>query len=291
MSRLRVALLAVALGNSLAGGAGAAAMGDPDVAALQVGLHLRALYAGPIDGVFGPQTAVAVRSFQRAEGLPASGFPGPLTRASLGGSADAELGARPLRQGMSGWDVAALQFLLAWHGFPSGAFDGRFGDRTEAALLAFQAWAGVPPVGIAGPRTVAALDAPLPRCPLPLARPLDLPAGDPFGPRGDDFHPGIDIPAPTGTPVRAAAAGVVVAAGFSRDGYGQRVVVDHGSGVTTISAHLSQVDIAVGEAVAPGDVIGLVGATGEASGPHLHFEVRVRGAAVDPPLARIASDR
>jgi murein DD-endopeptidase MepM/ murein hydrolase activator NlpD len=282
MSRMRGFLLALALGVSVAGTAGAATMGDPDVAALQVGLHLHALYAGPIDGVFGPDTEVAVREFQRAKGLPPSGWAGPRTRASLGRYAGAQLGGRLLEQHMSGWDVAALQFMLAWHGFPSGVFDGRFGDRTEAALLQFQEWAGVPVTGVAGPLTVAALRGALPSCRIRLAWPLDLPVGDPFGPRGAGFHPGIDIPAPTGTPVAAAAAGLVVLAGFAADGYGKRVLIDHGGGVTTISAHLSRVDVAVGQAVSPGDVVGLVGASGEATGPHLHFEVRVRGAAVDP---------
>jgi Peptidase family M23/Putative peptidoglycan binding domain len=282
MSRLRVSLLALALGTSLSAPAAAATMGDPDVAALQVGLHLRSLYAGPVDGVFGPDTEVAVREFQRAHGLPASGWAGPRTRASLGRYARAGLGVRLLAQGTSGWDVAALQFLLAWHGFPAGVFDGRFGDHTETALLAFQEWAGVPATGVAGPLTLSALRAPLARCPIALDWPLELPVSDSFGPRGAEFHPGIDIPAPKGTPVHAAAAGVVVSAGFAPDGYGKRVMIDHGGGVTTISAHLSRVLVAVGDDVSPGDVVGLVGASGEATGPHVHFEVRLRGAAVDP---------
>src|SRR5439155_5663439 len=91
MSRLRVLFLALALGVSVAGTAGAATMGDPDVAALQVGLYLHALYAGPIDGIFGPGTEVAVREFQRAKGLPASGWAGPRMRASLGRYARAQL--------------------------------------------------------------------------------------------------------------------------------------------------------------------------------------------------------
>jgi murein DD-endopeptidase MepM/ murein hydrolase activator NlpD len=285
MSRLRVSLLALALGFALAGTAEAATMGDPDVAALQVGLQRKALYAGPIDGLFGPRTAVAVRRLQHARGLLASGQVGARTRASLGRYARAELGMRLLRPGLSGWDVAALQFLLAWHGFPSGPFDGAFGERTEQALLAFQAWAGVPATGQAGPLTLGALRGPLPRSPISLSWPLSLPVGDPFGPRGAGFHPGIDIPADAGTPVAAPGPGVVVAAGFVPDGYGKRVVIDHGGGVTTISAHLARVDVTFGQEVSRGDVVGLVGASGEATGPHLHFEVRVRGAAVDPLTA------
>ena len=269
MSRLRVSLLALVLGTALSGTAAAATMGDPDVAALQVGLSRKALYAGPIDGLLGPKTAVAVRRLER-------------DGASLGRFARVDLGARLLCPGSVGWDVAALQFLLAWHGFPSGPFDGHFGDRTGRAVLAFQGWAGVPTTGQVGPLTLAALRGPLPRTPIALVWPLALPAGDLFGPRGDGFHPGIDIPADTGTPVAAAGTGVVVSAGFAPDGYGKRVVIDHGDGVTTISAHLSRVDVSTGQDVAAGDVVGLVGATGEATGPHLHFEVRLRGAAVDP---------
>jgi murein DD-endopeptidase MepM/ murein hydrolase activator NlpD len=282
MSRRRLSAVVVGVGLALAAPVGAATMGDPDVAALQVGLHARSLYGGPIDGLIGPRTERAIRRFQRVHGLPVSGLPGSQTRIAFGLFAEAQLGARLLSPGTAGWDVAALQFLLAWHGFPSGTFDGRFGDHLEAALLAFQTWAGVPATGMAGPLTLAALRSPLVSCPISLAWPIDLPVGDPFGPRDTGFHPGVDIPAPTGTPVRAAAAGVVVAAGFAADGYGKRVVLDHGGGVTTISAHLSRVDVAVGQTVSTRDQIGLVGSTGESTGPHLHFEVRVRGAAVDP---------
>jgi peptidoglycan hydrolase-like protein with peptidoglycan-binding domain len=277
-----VFLLAIAIGSAAAAPAGAATMGDPDVAAAQVGLHAKSLYAGPIDGLLGPQTERAILRFQRTHGLPPSGWVGPLTRAALGRFGSPELGARLLEPEAAGWDVAAVQFLLAWHGFPSGAFDGRFGDHVEAAVLAFQEWAGLPQTGVVGPQTLDALRGQPASCPIQLAWPLELPVGDGFGPRGAGFHPGLDIPAPPGTPVQAAAAGTVVTAGFAPDGYGRRVVVDDGGGVTTIYAHLLRVDVALGETVAPGDEIGLVGSTGESTGPHLHFEVRVRGAAVDP---------
>jgi murein DD-endopeptidase MepM/ murein hydrolase activator NlpD len=282
MSRQRATVVALALGLALSGPAGAASMGDPNVAALQVALYKRALYHGPIDGLAGPGTQRAVRRLQRAHGLAASGEAGKRVRALLGRYSRAALGSRLLKKKMAGWDVAALQFLLAWHGFPSGPLDGRFGERTEAAVLRFQAWAGVPTTGLAGPLTLAALGRPVPTCPIQLEWPLALPVGDHFGPRGDGFHPGIDIPAPVGTPVAAAAPGVVVSAGFAPDGYGNRVVLRHADGVTTIYAHLSRVDATLGRQVAPGDELGLVGQTGEATGPHLHFEVRVRDAAVDP---------
>jgi murein DD-endopeptidase MepM/ murein hydrolase activator NlpD len=75
---------------------------------------------------------------------------------------------------------------------------------------------------------------------------------------------------------------VVVVAGFAPDGYGNRVVVAHGAGERTLYAHLSRVLVHDGAAVAQGATIGRVGSTGFSTGPHLHFEVRVRGAAIDP---------
>src|SRR5204862_511475 len=145
-----------------------------------------------------------------------------------------------------GWGVrlwAAAYLVLL------GVFVGRVGGRAESALLRFPEWALVPATGVAGPLTLAALGRPLPTCPLRLACPLDLPVSDLFGPREAGFHPGIDIPAATGTPVAAAAAGVVVSAHFAPDGYGRRGVIDHGDGVTTISAHLLRIDVAVGQEV------------------------------------------
>jgi murein DD-endopeptidase MepM/ murein hydrolase activator NlpD len=260
--------------------------GDPEVAALQVGLRGRGLYAATVDGVLGPETATAVRRFQEQAGLVVDGVPGPSTRAALGRyGRRAPLGGRMLSLGAKGWDVAALQFALAWHGFPSSTFDGVFGSHTDAALRKFQAWAGIRTTGIAGPLTFTALRAPLPRSPLTLARPLPGPIGDPFGPRGARFHAGVDFPAATGTAIGAAGAGQVVFAGPSGTGWGKLVVVAHGRGVRTRYAHLSRIVVQVGQRVAAGSTVGRVGATGEATGPHLHFEVLVRGANVDPLTA------
>src|SRR5262249_11430473 len=123
---------------------------------------------------------------------------------------------------------------------------------------------------------------PVPSCPIALAWPLRAQVGDGFGPRGAGFHPGIDLPAAVGTPVRAAAIGRVAFAGPTTGGYGNLVVVQHASGVTTMYAHLSKLLAWPGEAVNVGTLVGLVGATGETTGPHLHFEVRVRDAPGDP---------
>lgn len=94
-------------------------------------------------------------------------------------------------------------------------------------------------------------------------------------------HDGIDISAPTGTPIVAPARGRVVSAG-RQSGYGLAVVIDHGFGVTTLYAHASRVLVRVGQTVERGEVIAQVGATGVATSPHLHYEVRVNGRSVDP---------
>jgi murein DD-endopeptidase MepM/ murein hydrolase activator NlpD len=273
---LVAAMLALACAGSALGA------GSSRVAALQVGLTERGLYDGTIDGVAGPSTAAAVRRFQRHARLPVDGVAGAKTRTALGRYGRHTLGSRPLSKRAFGWDVAQLQFLLAWHGFPSGPFDGRLGARTAAALGRFQVFAGLTPDAIAGPTTIAALREPRPSSPIALAWPVRGRLGDPFGPRGNRFHAGVDLVAPTGRPVAAAATGRVTWAGYRAGGWGLLVAIAHVGGVRTLYAHLSQVDVRVGQRVATGARVGGVGATGDATGPHLHFEVRVRGAAVDP---------
>jgi lysozyme family protein len=260
----------------------AAGAGQSPVAALQVGLSARGLYAGTIDGVAGPSTTAAVRAFQRRAHLSVDGVVGPRTRAALGRYGRHTLGSRPLALRAFGWDVAELQFLLAWHGFPSGSLDGRLGRRTVAALRRFQRFARLRPDGVAGTGTFSALRAPLPRLPISLAWPLRGPLGSLFGPRGYVFHAGIDVKAPAGAPVTAAAPGRVVWAGYRAGGWGLLVTIAHGDDVRTMYAHLSRVAVRLGERVGVGTRVGRVGATGDATGPHLHFEVRLRGAAVDP---------
>jgi murein DD-endopeptidase MepM/ murein hydrolase activator NlpD len=95
------------------------------------------------------------------------------------------------------------------------------------------------------------------------------------------MHEGIDIWAPAGTAIHSAGAGVVIWAG-PRGGYGNAVIVEHGGGVATVYAHQSRVGVVPGQRVAKGDVVGYVGQTGLAAGPHLHFEVRINGTAYDP---------
>lgn len=138
----------------------------------------------------------------------------------------------------------------------------------------------------------------------PLAAPDGVPSGEPleigalvdghrdrvtsaFGMRDDPlcgkprFHAGIDVAAATGTPARAAAGGVVSFAGEQR-GYGRVVVVDHGGGVSTVYAHASALLVRTGDRVTSGTELIRVGSSGRATGPHLHFELRKDGVAVDP---------
>jgi murein DD-endopeptidase MepM/ murein hydrolase activator NlpD len=136
--------------------------------------------------------------------------------------------------------------------------------------------------GRAGGSVLAALKAPVPVCPISLSSPVAGSYTDLFGPRGNRFHTGIDYPAPSGTPVVSAGSGRVTFAGWSAGGWGNLVTVAHRGGARTLYAHLSRVAVRVGQRVEAGQRIGRVGASGRSTGPHLHFEVRVRGAAVDP---------
>jgi murein DD-endopeptidase MepM/ murein hydrolase activator NlpD len=124
---------------------------------------------------------------------------------------------------------------------------------------------------------------------LPLRAPLpgspEITSG--FGARLDPFlgraamHTGIDFRDETGTSVRATAAGTVESAGFS-GGYGNMVEIDHGNGLSTRYGHLSAIGVVEGQRVEEGSILGRVGSTGRSTGPHLHYEIRIDGEAVDP---------
>jgi murein DD-endopeptidase MepM/ murein hydrolase activator NlpD len=124
---------------------------------------------------------------------------------------------------------------------------------------------------------------------VPIRKPMmgELDSTSGFGMRADPFlrapamHTGLDIRADTGEPARATAAGTVTVAGWN-GGYGKMVEVDHGNGFATRYAHLSQIDVEVGQPIRIGQVVGKVGSTGRSTGPHLHYETRVDGDAVDP---------
>jgi murein DD-endopeptidase MepM/ murein hydrolase activator NlpD len=98
---------------------------------------------------------------------------------------------------------------------------------------------------------------------------------------GSEFHPGMDIANSMDTPVVATADGVVVQSGWS-EGYGNVVQIDHGNGIATIYGHNSSIIVSVGKNVRKGQVISYMGSTGRSTGPHLHYEIRVNGIAVDP---------
>jgi murein DD-endopeptidase MepM/ murein hydrolase activator NlpD len=108
-----------------------------------------------------------------------------------------------------------------------------------------------------------------------------------FGVRSDPFlgrpamHTGLDFRAATGDPVRATANGKVISSGWA-GGYGRMVEIDHGNGLATRYGHLSEINVKVGDVIKIGQVIGAVGSTGRSTGPHLHYETRIDGDAVDP---------
>jgi murein DD-endopeptidase MepM/ murein hydrolase activator NlpD len=123
---------------------------------------------------------------------------------------------------------------------------------------------------------------------VPVANPAPgSPLSSPFGARVDPFfghqamHTGLDFKAPSGTPVHATADGKVIDAGRN-GGYGNMVEIDHGNGMVTRYAHLSRISVESGDKVARGAKVGEVGSTGRSTGPHLHYEVRRHGNAVDP---------
>jgi murein DD-endopeptidase MepM/ murein hydrolase activator NlpD len=102
------------------------------------------------------------------------------------------------------------------------------------------------------------------------------------GEPGARMHKGVDIAAPIGTSVYAAAEGVVLRIGYDPAGYGNFIEMRHPNGMTSLYGHLSRVDVASGDAIGPQQRIGLVGSTGYSTGPHLHFEVRRAGGQVNP---------
>lgn len=111
------------------------------------------------------------------------------------------------------------------------------------------------------------------------ARPV--PGGINQGYGGPGGHPGVDLHASMGDPIHACRAGTVVSAGWM-GGYGNATVIDHGGGMATLYGHQSEILVTVGQHVNGGDVIGKIGSTGNSTGPHLHFEVRINGNTVDP---------
>jgi murein DD-endopeptidase MepM/ murein hydrolase activator NlpD len=133
---------------------------------------------------------------------------------------------------------------------------------------------------------------------VPVRKPVtgEIDETSPFGVRMDPFvheaamHTGIDFRGDIGEPIHATAAGTVTIAGWS-GGYGKMVEIDHGNGLATRYGHLSEIDVSVGQAVRTGEVIGKLGSTGRSTGPHVHYETRVDGEAVNPQKFLDAGDK
>ncbi len=134
----------------------ARAAANPQIAGLQVALRAHGLYLGPIDGVAGPRTAAAVHAFQRKVGLPV-GVATVRTRLALGPLGRPLFGARTIKAGDFGWDVAVLQFLMTRDGVYTGALDGYFGKETAAGLRRYQKHLRLTADGVVGPHTLAAI--------------------------------------------------------------------------------------------------------------------------------------
>jgi murein DD-endopeptidase MepM/ murein hydrolase activator NlpD len=133
---------------------------------------------------------------------------------------------------------------------------------------------------------------------IPVRKPVtgDIDLSSPFGVRMDPFiheaamHTGLDFRGEMGEPIHATAAGTVTIAGWS-GGYGKMVEIEHGNGLATRYGHLSEIDVNVGDKIRIGQVVGKLGSTGRSTGPHLHYETRVNGEAVNPQKFLDAGDR
>ena len=219
------------------------AAGDADVAALQVALRAAGAYSGTVDGWRGPGDGEGAPCLPGAHGPRARRHRGPAdeTRARSARPAGARVRGRSRSAPAAGTSPSSSSSSPGT-AFRRGRSTAPSARACEAAVRRFQRFADLPTIGIAGPRTMAALGRPLPTSPLELSAPVAAPVGDGFGPRGDAFHAGVDFVAPAGTPVVSARAGRVVWAA-ALGSFGNTVVVRHGRGVRTLYAHLSRIDV------------------------------------------------
>jgi Meckel syndrome type 1 protein len=243
--------------------------------------HVQTKLGVASDGIFGPQTDAAVREYQLSAGLDVDGIVGLNTWSSLfeqAGATGASLGGSNVPPQVKQKVEETLQ--------QAGTELAAQGDTGAGTKVGGQVNAAPPSATtpISQPNTT------LPTTQAPAAgscssatisTPVKGTLTSPYGPRGGRNHDGMDIAAPTGTPVRAAACGTVSMAG-QQSGYGNIVCITHTSQFSTCYAHLSRFGTSNGAQVQQGQVIGYVGCTGSCTGPHLHFETRVNGQAQNP---------
>ncbi|MFP5450155.1 MAG: M23 family metallopeptidase [Thermoleophilia bacterium] len=248
------------------------------------------------------QVEVPTRSADRVGSAPAPTAAAPTSPAAAPRASAPTTVTLRLRLGSRGAAVRQLQRALRVRGYRVSV-DGVYGRGTRAAVRALQRRMKLRPTGAADAALLKRLrikirraaSAPLasPAIPVPVGTISRPPSAQGFiwpvagtltsnyGPRWGRMHQGIDVAAPIGRPIAAAAPGTVMVAGW-KNGYGQTVVIDHGNGISTAYAHQAAIGVSVGQSVGQGAIIGVVGNTGNSTGPHLHFEVRINGVATDP---------